>query len=135
MDLLTSYQLIGIEAPIIARRSNLYHLKPVGIRTCDVESMTSYITRLAQAHSVSVRTFMVKIIFPNYEREYLLEHSLHRFWKEQTRALNGTVASAGDLVRILEILTQRNDLRFLTMLTWANVLPPRGLLRPKRAWC
>jgi len=38
-------------------------------------------------------------------------------------------------VSALESLTLRNDLRFLTMLTWAEVLPAVGLTRKWKAWC
>ena len=33
-------------------RSNLYSLKPIGVKTPYIESLTSYIMRLAEAHSV-----------------------------------------------------------------------------------
>jgi transcriptional regulator with XRE-family HTH domain len=42
---------------------------------------------------------------------------------------------AAEWVAILESLTLRDDLHFLTMLPWRDVLPVRGLLRPVRAWC
>jgi hypothetical protein len=42
---------------------------------------------------------------------------------------------ARNLVEMLEGLTLRNDLRFLTLLFWADVLPKRGLLRRTRARC
>jgi len=122
-------------APNVSPRSRLYHLPPVGVGTPVVESLTGYIMRLAQAHSVSTRTLVAEQLLPLYGRPYLLGHSLRLFWSEQTRALNGTNSSTRDLVHVLEQLTGRSDLAVLTMLIWANVLPPRGLLRPHRAWC
>lgn len=50
-------------------------------------------------------------------------------------ALNGTGLMATNLVRALQALTLRSDLRFLTLLFWAQVLSRRGLLRHQRAWC
>jgi hypothetical protein len=41
-----------IQMPI---HSRLYHLEPIGIGTPFVESLTSYVVRLAEAHSVSPR--------------------------------------------------------------------------------
>ena len=38
-------------------------------------------------------------------------------------------------VRVLESLAHRGDLRALTMLAWAEVLPWSGLLRSNLAWC
>ncbi|HEY7068448.1 MAG TPA: TniQ family protein [Chloroflexota bacterium] len=38
-------------------------------------------------------------------------------------------------MRALEALTGRRDLRFLTLLTWTDVLPVQQLQRRSRAWC
>jgi hypothetical protein len=129
------YSVWANTSPIMPPRSHLYHLAPIGVGTPVVESLTGYIMRLAHAHNVSTRTLAVEQLFPLYGRPYLRHHSLRRFWDEQTRAFNGTSTSTHDLVRLLEHLTCRPDLRFLTMLSWVHVLPPRGLLRPQRAWC
>ncbi len=37
-------------------RSRLYSLEPIGIETPETESLTSYLSRLAAAHSVRVAT-------------------------------------------------------------------------------
>ena len=42
----------------------------------------------------------------------------------RTGTLNGIGVMAVDWVRTLETLTLRGELRFLTMLTWSEVLPP-----------
>jgi TniQ len=39
--------------------SRLYHLEPIGIGTPSVESLTSYIARLAAAHSVHPRNLLL----------------------------------------------------------------------------
>ncbi|MEK5441209.1 TniQ family protein [Fredinandcohnia sp. FSL W7-1320] len=54
---------------------------------------------------------------------------------KSTASLNGIKSGAFDLVKVLEKLTLRNDLMYTTMLTWSEVLPTRGLLRAKKAWC
>jgi hypothetical protein len=38
--------------------SKLYHLEPIGIGTPLIESLTSYVSRLANAHSVILRTLV-----------------------------------------------------------------------------
>ena len=43
-----------LEMPDIPERSHFYSLKPVGIGTPQVESLSSYVARLAEAHGVSV---------------------------------------------------------------------------------
>ncbi len=39
------------------------------------------------------------------------------------------------LVTVLEELTMRWDLRFLTLLSWKGMIYDRGLFRSDRAWC
>ena len=51
----TSYSIWEPEVPqIIPERSRLYSLNPIGIGTPQVESLTGYIARLAEAHVLSV---------------------------------------------------------------------------------
>jgi DNA-binding XRE family transcriptional regulator len=54
---------------------------------------------------------------------------------DRSSAINGLINMAANWVSALESLTLRNDLRFLTMLTWAEVLPAVGLTRQGKAWC
>jgi transcriptional regulator with XRE-family HTH domain len=120
--------------------SKLYCLEPIGIDTSLVESLTSYISRLAGDHSVLLRKLVTDEILPNLNRTHLYQEGrpvydhLTTFWK-RSAMLNGTCSTASDWVRTVEQLTQRKDLRFLTMLTFANVLSWRGLVRPTQAWC
>jgi hypothetical protein len=48
----------NLETFQLPRRSHLYALSPVGLATDAIESLTSYLTRLADAHRVSVRTLL-----------------------------------------------------------------------------
>lgn len=52
VETLTIYPLENLELPPIPPRSRLYHLEPRGVGTSEVESLTSYLTRLAKAHCV-----------------------------------------------------------------------------------
>ena len=61
--------------------------------------------------------------------------SLEKVYGGRTHALNGVGTMAASLVQVLEALTLRSDLRFLTLLSWNQVIPQRGLLRSHRAWC
>lgn len=118
--------------------SRLYHLEPVGLGTAAVESLTGYISRLAEMHDVSVRTLMIHELVPLLGRERLTREvngGLSSFWSKDTRSLNGTGHLAQDMVAALQVLTLRQDLRYLTLLSWANVLPAHGLLRRNRVWC
>ena len=77
-------------------------------------------------------------MLPLLKRDYLsnpLSNCLDSFWIVAARALNGTGVLARDWAQVLERLTLRTDLRFLTLQPWAAVLTQQRLLRITRAWC
>jgi hypothetical protein len=120
-------------------RSRLYSLEPIGIGTPETESLTSYISRLAAAHSVRVRDLVISELLAHMREPHLAESSdadlFSAFWRNETRALNGTCSLARRMVHGLEEKTGRRDLRFLTLLTWNEVLPVHQLQKRTRAWC
>lgn len=128
-----------LDPPTIPPRSRLFHLEPVGVGTPETESLTGYVARLAEAHGVTTRELVRHEILPFLGREHLAAAYnaglLSAFWRNETRALNGTRTLARNLVRALETLTGRQNLRFLTLLTWSEVLPVQHLQRRSRAWC
>jgi AraC-like DNA-binding protein/DNA-binding XRE family transcriptional regulator len=120
------------------KHSRLYALEPLGVSTPNIESLTSYTTRLADAHSVSLRTLVIQELLPLLQRDYLsnpFRNTLGSFWKEAVRALNGMGILARDWAQALEHLTLRTNLQVLTLLPWASVLTQQRLLRMNRAWC
>ena len=126
------------EAPPIPPRSRLYHLEPVEKGTPFVESLASYVTRLAEAHCVSPKSLVVNEVLPALGREYKTHSDyqlVNELWTKSALYLNGAGSLANEWVRALESLTLWNDLRYLTMLTWSNVVPQTGLLRRTKAWC
>jgi hypothetical protein len=131
---LIHYETWDLQAPPLPPRSRLYPLEPVGIGTPAVESLTSYIARLAEAHRVLTGKLVLGEILPFFGRPYL-PGNMSAFWTKIAQALNGTAASASDMVHLLQKLTTVPDLCCLTLLPWAEVLSPTALLRPHRAWC
>ena len=125
----------------IPPRSRLYHLEPIGIGTPYVESLTGYVARLAQQHCITTRRLILNEIatylglcteFSDYQTQnisHIIGIDRHR------TALNGTGLMAKNLVGALSALTRNTNLHFLTLLTWRQVFPNRGLLRHQRAWC
>lgn len=137
-DLYTHYESWDLATPIIPPRSRLYHLKPAGIGTHYVESLTGYICRLAEAHCVSTDALFSRELIPSFIKPYWNPYSkrvLSPTFSSRTKALNAIGLMAADWVETLQRSTLREDLRFLTMLTWANVLSQRHLIRPVKAWC
>lgn len=137
----TRIQLWDLQKPAIPPRSRLYHLGPIGIGTPYVESLTGYIARIAEAHCVSIRHLLLAEIAPLIKEGYDFKNDKgsrinNLFGSSKTRkTLNGTGRSTTRLVQALEALTLRSDLRYSTMLTWANVIADGGLLRAIKAWC
>jgi AraC-like DNA-binding protein len=105
-----------------------------------VESLTSYIVRLAEVHSVYPRALITHEIAPLlkqpslYQNGHIIYDYLSAYWKNSS-VLNGITTQTGDMVQALEQLTLRQDLHFLTMFTWQYVLWPTKMLRRTRAWC
>src|SRR5258707_12014982 len=128
------WDLSPLRTPV---RSTLFSLEPIGARTPWVESLTSYIARLANAHCVFPGVLMEKVVVPlvpGYSPQEV-QHSLFRKDGNKSNLLNATGPRALYAVGALEKLTGRTDLHALTLLIWAEVLPLRGLIRLTKAWC
>ncbi|MBH8578328.1 TniQ family protein [Nostocaceae cyanobacterium CENA369] len=135
---LQSLELCNLQEITIPPRSRLYHLKPIGIGTPYVESLTGYIARLAEEHCLSTGILFLSEIASFLKEGYIFkgkEGGLDQIFANQTKALNGMGKWVINLIKALEALTLCNDLRFMTMLTWGQVLPNRNLLRSVKAWC
>jgi TniQ len=126
------------------RRSRLYSLEPIGIGTPEVESLSSYLNRLAQAHCVTVTTLLVHELLPRvgtpassraHPASTPPRGGGRGLSQHLARQLNGLGRIAAAWVHGLEVLTGRRDLRFLTLLTWQAVLPTRHLFAPRIRWC
>jgi hypothetical protein len=126
-----------LESPPLPPRSRLYSLRPIATGTPEVESLTGYIARLAKAHAVSAGTLIGKEIVGRLAWSAGQPKEVPRKKQPPTylRSINGITPLAASWVEALESLTHRSDLRRLTMLAWANVVPCAGLLRAHRAWC
>ncbi|WNF22483.1 TniQ family protein [Mesobacillus jeotgali] len=118
-------------------RSILYNLKPIGIGTEFVESLTSYLTRIAFEHTTTVGHLVNKLLVPTMDKDYLLRSSDfggNRFY-EGAKTLNGYMENSYDMVYCLKKLTRRIDLQELTLLKYKNVIPLRGLFKKALFWC
>ncbi len=132
------YEEWVLTLPPMPQPSTLYALGPIGIGTPYVESLTSYIARLALAHCVFPGVLMRHVIVPFAQRHSTGEGrsaTLHLRDGKATGALNANQQTAMNAVKALEGLTKLQRLRALTMATWAEVFPLIGLIRTTRAWC
>lgn len=121
-------------------RSHLYHLQPVGVGTAQVESLTSYLIRLAEVHDVSPGILLNRELLPKV-REAFRRPGRHTSanpesaFMYRSHTLNGVVRRAHNWISMLESVTRVQHIQCLTMTTWSQVISERGLLRQYRAWC
>ena len=122
-------------ASTLTPRSRLYRLAPVGVGTPCVESLTSYLLRLSAAHALTPGTLVTYELFPVLDRPGVVARPAATWLWRDGHTLNGTGETAQAALQALARLTQRQDLAYLTVRLWADVLAPLGLLRRTRAWC
>lgn len=114
----------------IPRRSELHHLEPVGVGTPYVESLSGYVARLAREHFLPIHA-LLRYLSPLAPTLFDMMISS----SPDIRAVNGSGVVASDLIEALEATTMRRDLVWTTMIPSVNVLPRKGLIRARRAWC
>jgi hypothetical protein len=52
-------------------RSILYNIEPIGLGTGQVESLSSYLIRVAYEHNITVGHLFNKMVFPHMNKNYL----------------------------------------------------------------
>ena len=118
------------ELPLdIPPRTSLFRLIPFGIGTPEVESFAGWLTRLARAHRVSVRTLLLQVL-PQEERKYAAAGTSGR-WRVRCNVLNVPDRILPPLAKATGI----EDLSSLSLERWFSWLSRPGLLRHRRSWC
>lgn len=141
VDSLTTYESWNLQSPPIPPRSQLYSLEPAGAGTPGMESLTSYVIRLAQEHGLRPGVFIGKLIAPELRPGFVYSDTgsgIRAIWggnMAQTSVLNGSGRTTVSVLEVLEKLMLRDNLRALTVLPWSEVLASKGLLRQVKAWC
>lgn len=115
-------------------RSVLYSLEPIGIGTPYVESLTSYITRLAAKHNVRLSSLMINVIAPNIKIGYLKNKLQEGSVISKDYLLNGIGKTSIEFIRTLNKLTGRNDLQYTTMSSWTGIFS-KNITAHNRRWC
>lgn len=128
-----AHRYVSLQQTIVPPRSYLNPLEILGVQTPYIESLVGYLSRLAQSHNLPVGILMERRLASIVGKQHG-GANLHKI-SEFTDALNGTGIMASDLADALQYLTLKDNLRFLTLVPLAEVLPYNGLLRPDRAWC
>lgn len=129
------YELIDETPSPSPSPSRLYHLEPVGVGTPFVESLSSYVGRLAAAHCVSTSSLVRYEVSPLLSHTYMQPDKATSNSFRAAGAMNGRCKTATEWVDALTWLTLRNDIISTTFLPFSEIVPDRGLLKRERAWC
>lgn len=120
-----------------SQRSQLYSLKPIGREASYIESLTSYLIRLSEAHQVYPSSLISYIISPILNKEFLVYSTArggNRFY-DGAKTMNGFGSNALDMVDALEKLTKVEQLDMLTLASIKEIVPLRYLLKNYLSWC
>lgn len=131
-------EIYDLSLPNIPKRSRLYNLEPIGVSTSNVESLTGYIARLAQTHCMPTGQLICRELIPILKPEYAsnaIDVYKTVVSEQESRAYNCTGLMASKFVNQFQILTGCNQLQFLTLLIFTEVLYPKDLFRSFKAWC
>lgn len=108
--------------------SHLFSLKPMGVGTPYIESLSSYIKRLAQQHHLWV-VDLLEFCAEQTDKNVMLT-TTHKF-----HGIDGLSGSGRTWSLLLSELTQHPDVRYLSMAYWDFVLNPYRLLKQHHTWC
>lgn len=119
----------------LPRRSRLFNLAPIGVGTIHQEALSSYMVRLARAHSVSPLDLCNRELIPITDIK--VGNAVWSFAATNAKTLNGMNKYASEATRGFHLLTGRNDLENCTLLPWKDVLDNKAvnLLHPHPRWC
>jgi hypothetical protein len=126
-------KLSAIEVDL--KRSRFYNIKPKGLGTYRVESLHSYLLRLAEMHQVPVWILLEKEVMKIFSKEFLKDYIKKR-QTNHVHYINGCSEITEEYLNALEILTTRDDLINLTLLNGRGLLgTKRNMLKKHRSWC
>lgn len=133
METDNEYEVWDLEIPVISPRTILYDLPPIGIGTREVESLSGYISRLAQEHRLSPVILLKNSVQDLSELpKSILQNSI-------STALAGGINGFGESTRmitdILQKATRRKDILFTSLMSWKHKLSNHKLLKKNLAWC
>ncbi len=128
-----------VVVPPIPKRSRLYSLEPMNVGTAEVESLTGYAARIAEAHCVTVSDLAgAELSHPASSTPLFATHrgrDRANLFYTQSYSLNGIADVPRKWVAVLETATLRHGLSDLTLLAFADLFSESYLFRNVSAWC
>ncbi|WP_336991641.1 TniQ family protein [Bacillus toyonensis] len=112
--------------------SYLYSLEPMNVGTPMVECLMSYLGRLALAHNVELTKLTAHIIALHPCKRSLYPKQFVSVWGNSS--FYGTGKTTTMIAESLELLTLQKGFKYMTMLTWKEVIHNRMFSFHKK-WC
>jgi transcriptional regulator with XRE-family HTH domain len=114
-------------------RTILYNLPPLGIGTAEAESLTGYISRLAQEHYLSpIRLLKICFREEDYVPFCIAQNSINSTLASN---LNGFSQISESVVKVLQKATFDDDIRYTSLLFWRGKISNHKLLKKWTVWC
>lgn len=110
--------------------SRLFNIEPIGVGTPYIESLPSYIKRLAKAHFVFPGTLLAKEVYSEVYYYASKEYCLNS-WSKSDLSFN----FVNGIIRILENKTSNCNIRYLSLLKFGNKIYQKFHIRRYAAWC
>lgn len=123
-------------------RSLIAAIDPIGVGTALCEDLASYISRLAWDQGRAPVRLVKDVLAPALTSSpggvpeplaWIAE--FERVTRHPTASVVGHAAAAATWADAISAATGLLDVRAMTMLAWAEVVPRKGGLRSERAWC
>lgn len=114
--------------PMSVPRSILHALAPYGLNTSEVESMTSYMCRLAHSHSMATHDLVQWVLL------HFGQHASGKFLWHQRNFSGASLENERWAVWLAQ-LTGVGDLDRLTLLPWRHLVATPGLIPRSDRWC
>lgn len=137
-----AYDFWEAEVPDFPERSRFYSLAPIGVGTPQVESLSGYIARLAEAHVLSVGDMVgrepmstARSGLSRRTRFFRVRRPRGHSFHAEAYDINGMSSRVLRWVSTLERLTCRQHLDALTLLPLRNTLSTMSLFKQRRMWC
>lgn len=118
----------------LSTRTEVFNIEPIGIATPYVECLSSYISRLAEAHNIKVSILLKKIIAPHLYTDHIKKELSLGITSGSADYINEIGLISLEYVNALEAVTGRNDILNLTMLNWKGIFS-KNLRSKFRRWC
>ncbi len=119
----------------LPQRSQLYAPAALGLGTGLVESLASYLARVADSHAVSRADLLGYLVADSNAARVVKSHRVYNLLSVRGRELNGTQNVAATWSTLVAQQTLRTSIDQLTLLPWRRLVSIRTLLHRSQCWC